>query len=154
MTTAFPEPHFVETNGIRMAVYEAGPKDGFPIVFCHGFPELAYSWRHQLPALGAAGFRAIAPDQRGYGATDRPEPVEDYDMEHLTGDLVGLLDHLKIEKAIFERLRAELHRLQAGCGFVGAARLAGAVAALRARPASPDALAELAEAAATLLAGR
>ena len=51
--------------------------------------------------MGEAGIRVIAPDQRGYGATDRPEPVEAYDIEHLTGDLVGLLDHLKIDKAIF-----------------------------------------------------
>ena len=62
---------------------------------------LAFSWRHQIKALSEAGIRVIAPDQRGYGATDRPEPVEAYDIEHLTGDLVGLLDHLKIDKAIF-----------------------------------------------------
>ena len=98
---AFPEPTMVKTNGIDMAVYEAGPKDGLPVVLCHGFPELAYSWRHQLPALGAAGFRVIAPDQRGYGRTSRPEKVEDYDMAHLTGDLAGLLDALKIDSAIF-----------------------------------------------------
>lgn len=66
-----------------------------------GWPELAFSWRHQIKALSEAGIRVIAPDQRGYGATDRPEPVEDYDIEHLTGDLVGLLDHLGIDKAIF-----------------------------------------------------
>jgi pimeloyl-ACP methyl ester carboxylesterase len=98
---AFPEPTMIKTNGIDMAVYEAGPKDGLPVVLCHGFPELAYSWRHQLPALGAAGFRAIAPDQRGYGRTQRPEKVEDYDMAHLTGDLAGLLDALGLESAIF-----------------------------------------------------
>lgn len=98
---AWPEPHFVKTNGIDMAVCEAGPKDGIPVVLCHGFPELAYSWRHQLPALAAAGYRAIAPDQRGYGRTSRPEAVTDYDMEHLTGDLVGLLDALGLKDAIF-----------------------------------------------------
>ncbi|MBV9419927.1 MAG: alpha/beta fold hydrolase, partial [Alphaproteobacteria bacterium] len=97
---AWPEPHFVKTNGIDMAVYEAGPKDGIPVVLCHGFPELAYSWRHQLPALAAAGYRAIAPDQRGYGRTSRPEAITDYDMEHLTGDLVGLLDTLGLKDAI------------------------------------------------------
>ncbi len=101
MSAAFPEPHFIETNGIRMAVHEMGPKDGFPIVFCHGFPELAYSWRHQLPALAAAGFRAIAPDMRGYGATDRPEGAENYSMKHLTGDLAGMLDALGLKKAVF-----------------------------------------------------
>jgi pimeloyl-ACP methyl ester carboxylesterase len=98
---AFPEPTMVKTNGIDMAVYEAGPKDGVPVVLCHGFPELAYSWRHQLPALAAAGFHAIAPDQRGYGRTSRPEPVTDYDMEHLTGDLAGMLDALGLKDAIF-----------------------------------------------------
>jgi len=97
----FPEPTMIRTNGIDMAVYEMGPKDGVPVVLCHGFPELAYSWRYQLPALAAAGFRAIAPDQRGYGRTSRPEKIEDYDITHLTGDLVGLLDALKIDKAVF-----------------------------------------------------
>lgn len=96
-----PEPKMIKTNGIDMAVYEAGPKNGIPVVMCHGFPELAYSWRHQIPALAAAGYRAIAPDQRGYGLTSRPEKIEDYDMAHLTGDLVGMLDALGIEKAIF-----------------------------------------------------
>jgi pimeloyl-ACP methyl ester carboxylesterase len=99
--TDFPEPTTIKTNGIDMAVYEAGPKDGLPVVLCHGFPELAYSWRHQLPALAAAGFRAIAPDQRGYGRTSRPEKVEDYDMAHLTGDLAGMLDALGLKDAIF-----------------------------------------------------
>ena len=97
-----PPLQFAQTNGIRMGYYEAGPKtDTPPVVLCHGWPELAFSWRHQIKALGEAGIRVIAPDQRGYGATDRPEPVEAYDIEHLTGDLVGLLDHLKIDKAIF-----------------------------------------------------
>jgi non-specific protein-tyrosine kinase len=97
-----PPLQFAEVNGIRMGYYEAGPKtDTPPLILCHGWPELAFSWRHQIKALSAAGIRVIAPDQRGYGATDRPEKVEDYDLEHLTGDLVGLLDHLKIDKAIF-----------------------------------------------------
>ena len=64
-----PAPRFVQTNGIRMAVYEQG--SGVPVVLCHGFPELAFSWRFQLPALADAGFRAIAPDQRGL-RPDRP----------------------------------------------------------------------------------
>ncbi len=97
----FPQPTMLRTNGIDMAVYEMGPKDGFPVVLCHGFPELAWSWRHQLPALAAAGYRAIAPDQRGYGATSRPQKVEDYDMAHLTGDLAGLLDALGLKQAVF-----------------------------------------------------
>jgi len=97
----FPAPTMIKTNGIDMAVYEAGPKDGLPVVLCHGFPELAYSWRHQLPALAAAGYRVLAPDQRGYGATSRPAPVEDYDMAHLTGDLAGMLDAFGLKDAIF-----------------------------------------------------
>jgi len=97
-----PPLQFAQTNGIRMGYYEAGPKtDAPPVVLCHGWPEIAFSWRHQIKALSEAGIRVIAPDQRGYGSTDRPEPVEDYDIEHLTGDLIGLLDHLKIDKAIF-----------------------------------------------------
>ncbi len=96
---AFPEAKFVETNGIRMAVHEQGT--GFPVVFCHGFPELGYSWRHQLPALAKAGFRAIAPDQRGYGGTDQPKEISAYSIQHLCGDLAGMLDALEIEKAVF-----------------------------------------------------
>jgi pimeloyl-ACP methyl ester carboxylesterase len=89
----------VHTNGIRMAVTEQGA--GPPVVLCHGFPEIAYSWRHQIPALATAGFRAIAPDQRGYGGTDQPAAVSDYDIHHLTADLVGLLDALGLERAVF-----------------------------------------------------
>jgi len=97
-----PPLQFAEFNGIRMGYYEAGPTtDAPPMVLCHGWPELAFSWRHQIKALSEAGIRVIAPDQRGYGATSRPEPVEAYDIEHLTGDLVALLDHLRIDKAIF-----------------------------------------------------
>lgn len=97
-----PPIQYADINGIRMGYYEAGPKtDAPPMVLCHGWPELAFSWRHQIKALSEAGIRVIAPDQRGYGATSRPDKVEDYDMEHLTGDLVALLDHLKIDKAIF-----------------------------------------------------
>jgi pimeloyl-ACP methyl ester carboxylesterase len=59
----FPEPTFIDTNGIQMAVHEQGK--GAPVVLLHGFPELAFSWRHQMPALADAGYRAIAPDQRG-----------------------------------------------------------------------------------------
>lgn len=95
----FPEPQFVDTNGIRMAVYEQG--DGPAIILLHGFPELAYSWRHQLPALAKAGYRAIAPDQRGYGRTSVPPNVEDYRIEELIADVHGLLDALGLQSAIF-----------------------------------------------------
>ena len=63
-------------------------------MLCHGFPESWYSWRHQLRSLAAAGFRAVAPDMRGYGQTDRPDEIEKYTLLHLVGDMVGLLDAL------------------------------------------------------------
>ena len=87
---------FVRTNGIRMHLVEAGA--GYPVVFCHGFPELWYSWRHQMKALAEAGFRAIAPDQRGYGETDCPQAVESYQVRELVADIVGMLDALEIRK--------------------------------------------------------
>jgi pimeloyl-ACP methyl ester carboxylesterase len=86
-------------GGITLSVHEAG--SGPAVILCHGFPELAYSWRHQIHSLAEAGFRAIAPDQRGYGASDRPAEIAAYDIHHLTGDLVALLDALGIEKAVF-----------------------------------------------------
>jgi pimeloyl-ACP methyl ester carboxylesterase len=88
----------VQTNGIRMALRDEG--QGPAVVLCHGFPELAYSWRHQVAPLVDAGFRVLVPDQRG-GGTDRPAAVEAYDIHHLTGDLTGLLDALGIERAVF-----------------------------------------------------
>jgi len=92
----FPEPRFVATNGIRMAVHEQGA--GRPVLLLHGFPELAFSWRHQLPALAGAGYRAIAPDLRGYGATDKPEGVLQYTQQMLIADVVGLLDAENIDR--------------------------------------------------------
>jgi pimeloyl-ACP methyl ester carboxylesterase len=70
------------------------------VILCHGFPECWYSWRHQLPALADAGFHVVAPDQRGYGQTDRPEPIEAYNILQLTGDMVGLIHALGEERAI------------------------------------------------------
>jgi len=97
--TAFDTPHFITTNGIRMAVYEQGA--GRPLVLCHGFPELAFSWRHQMQPLADAGYHVLVPDQRGYGRTDKPAAVESYDLVQLTGDLVGLLDHYGYKDAVF-----------------------------------------------------
>ena len=93
----FPKPYFVDANDIRIAVHDQG--EGPPIVLLHGFPELAYSWRHQLPALAAAGFRAIAPDQRGYGKTSVPSEVADYRIDMLIDDVHGLLDALQLPSA-------------------------------------------------------
>lgn len=89
----------VDVNGVRLRIIEAGPPDGPVVILAHGFPESAYSWRHQIPALAAAGFRVIAPDQRGYGGSSRPEPIEAYDIGQLSGDLVGLLDDAGAERA-------------------------------------------------------
>jgi pimeloyl-ACP methyl ester carboxylesterase len=89
----------VATNGIELHVVEAG--EGFPVVLAHGFPELSYSWRHQIPALADAGYKVIAPDQRGYGHSDKPGAIADYDIHHLTDDLLGLLDEAGHERAVF-----------------------------------------------------
>ena len=70
------------------------------VVLCHGFPELWYSWRGQLPALAAVGYHAVAPDQRGYGRTEQPEPVEAYNILQLAGDIVGLVHALGKERAV------------------------------------------------------
>ena len=90
---------FFDVNGVRLRVLEAGPTGGPLVVLTHGFPELAYSWRHQIPALAAAGYHVLAPDQRGYGRSSRPEAVEAYDIAALTGDVVGLLDAVGAERA-------------------------------------------------------
>src|SRR6202167_6252281 len=89
---------FIETNGIRMHIAECG--SGPLVLLCHGFPESWYSWRHQLQALAEAGFRAVAPDMRGYGQSDRPEAIDQYTLLHLVGDMVGLLDALGPEEAV------------------------------------------------------
>jgi epoxide hydrolase A/B len=88
----------VETNGIRMHIVEAG--EGPLVLLLHGFPEGWYAWRHQLPALAAAGFHAVAPDQRGYGHTDSPPEVHRYSMFHLVGDVVGLISALGEKTAV------------------------------------------------------
>lgn len=98
----FPNPTMISVNGIELEVFEAGQQNlGKPIVLCHGFPEHAFSWRHQIPALAASGYHVIVPNQRGYGNSSRPTEVTDYDIEHLTGDLIALLDHYGYEDATF-----------------------------------------------------
>jgi pimeloyl-ACP methyl ester carboxylesterase len=87
-----PVHRMVEANGIRIHLVEQG--SGPAVLMCHGFPESWYSWRHQLRALAQAGFRAIAPDMRGYGQSDRPKEIERYTLLHLVGDMVGVLDAL------------------------------------------------------------
>ncbi|GBF57401.1 epoxide hydrolase A [Candidatus Phycosocius bacilliformis] len=96
------EPEMLPVNGIDMAVWDSHtPSQCPPLVLCHGYPELAFSWRHQLTGLPKAGLRAIAPDLRGYGLTSAPDAIEAYDLATLTGDLAALLDAKGIERAVF-----------------------------------------------------
>jgi pimeloyl-ACP methyl ester carboxylesterase len=88
----------IAVGDVDLHVLEEG--DGPPVLLLHGFPELAFSWRYQLPALAAAGYRAIAPDQRGYGQSSRPAELEAYDIDHLTDDAIALLDALDCERAV------------------------------------------------------
>jgi pimeloyl-ACP methyl ester carboxylesterase len=88
-------------NGIELDVIESGPDDGPVVILSHGFPESSWSWRHQLPALGDAGWHAIAPDQRGYGRSSKPESVDAYGTDSLSADLLGLVDETGQEQAVF-----------------------------------------------------
>jgi pimeloyl-ACP methyl ester carboxylesterase len=89
---------YVDVRGLRMHIAEAG--SGPLVLLLHGFPESWYSWRHQLPALAAAGFHVVAPDQRGYCRTDQPQAVGAYTILHLTGDVIGLMDALGERQAV------------------------------------------------------
>jgi len=100
--TDFPRPTLISVNGVELEVFEAGRQnEGKPVVLCHGWPEHAFSWRYQVPALVAAGYHVIVPNQRGYGNSSRPSEVTDYDIGHLSGDLVALLDHYEYKDATF-----------------------------------------------------
>jgi pimeloyl-ACP methyl ester carboxylesterase len=90
---------FVATNGVRMHVAEQG--DGHPVIFCHGFPHTWFIWHRQLEAVAAAGYRAIAPDLRGYGRTESPADLDAFTNREVIGDLLGLLDHIGAEQAVF-----------------------------------------------------
>jgi epoxide hydrolase A/B len=93
-----PTQRIIESNGIRLNIAEQGK--GPLVLMCHGFPESWYSWRHQIDALAAAGFHAVAPDMRGYGKSDAPEGIDQYTIFHLVGDMVGLLDALEVPTAV------------------------------------------------------
>lgn len=99
---SFPQPTLIAVNGVTLEVFEAGRENaGRPIVLCHGWPDLAFTWRYQVPALVAAGYHVIAPNQRGFGNSSRPSEVTAYDVAQLAGDLVALLDHYGYEDATF-----------------------------------------------------
>lgn len=95
-----PTERFVDTNGVTLRLTEAGERGAPVVVFAHGFPELAFSWRHQIPAIAAAGYHVLAPDQRGYGGSSHPTAIEDYDITKLTGDIAGLLDDVEADRAV------------------------------------------------------
>jgi pimeloyl-ACP methyl ester carboxylesterase len=95
-----PTERFVDTNGVRLRVIEAGEHGAPVVVLAHGFPELAYTWRHQIPALADAGYHVLAPDQRGYGASSKPDAVGAYTVVDLSADVVGLLDDVGAEQAV------------------------------------------------------
>ena len=99
MSPEFPPARRIATNGIHLAVHELG--EGPAVLLLHGFPELAYSWRHQIGPIADAGFRVIAPEQRGFGDSDAPADPLTYSVKNLVADLVGLLDALELEQAVF-----------------------------------------------------
>ena len=93
---------YATINGIAMHYVEQGK--GPLVILCHGFPHLWLSWRHQIPAIAAAGWRVVAPDMRGMGQTEAPADPAAYDVDHTVGDLIGLLDHLGERRAVFAGL--------------------------------------------------
>lgn len=95
-----PTERLVDTNGVTLKVTEAGERGNPVVVLAHGFPELAYSWRHQIPVLAAAGYHVLAPDQRGYGGSSRPDGIDAYNITELTADIAGLLDDVGAEQAV------------------------------------------------------
>lgn len=92
------EDTFIQTNGIRLHVVTAGPENGTPLVLLHGFPEFWRGWLKQIPALAAAGYRVIIPDQRGYNLSEAPKTVQSYGLDELAKDILGILDHFGIEQ--------------------------------------------------------
>ena len=95
------ERHSFTANGHTTAYLASGPVEGPLIIFVHGWPELGLSWRHQLTALGALGFRCVAPDMRGYGGSSNYHRHEDYAQERIVGDMLALLEHLGRDSAVW-----------------------------------------------------
>lgn len=91
---------YIETNGIRLFVVEEGPRQGPLVLLLHGFPEYWGGWRRQIDALAAAGYRVWAPDLRGYHLSDKPKGVDEYRLDKLAGDVLGLIDAAGVEKAL------------------------------------------------------
>jgi pimeloyl-ACP methyl ester carboxylesterase len=93
-----PSSRTISANGIEIFLLEQG--EGQLVVLCHGWPELSYSWRHQIPALAAAGFHVVAPDMRGFGRTSAPADVDAYSIFDTVGDMVALVAALGEEQAV------------------------------------------------------
>jgi pimeloyl-ACP methyl ester carboxylesterase len=91
----------VDTNGVQLRVTEAGDRGAPAVILAHGFPTLGYTWRRIIPALAEAGYHVLAPDQRGYGGSSRPEAIDAYDIAALTADLVGVLDGIGAQRAVW-----------------------------------------------------
>ncbi|MEM6283990.1 MAG: alpha/beta hydrolase [Chloroflexota bacterium] len=92
-----PRSSYIETNGITLHVMRAGNEEGEPVVLLHGFPEFWYGWHNQIAPLAEAGYRLIIPDQRGYNLSDKPTGVENYSIDKLVGDVIGLMDVMEYE---------------------------------------------------------
>jgi pimeloyl-ACP methyl ester carboxylesterase len=90
----------LETNGVRLHCVQAGPPEGTLLILLHGFPEFWYGWRHQIGPLAQAGYRVLAPDQRGYNLSDKPRTVDNYRIGILAADVVGLIQALGRERAL------------------------------------------------------
>ncbi len=96
----FPKAEMIDCGAVELEVFQAG-QGGIPVLLAHGWPEHAYSWRYQIPALVDQGYHVIVPNQRGYGKSSQPESVEAYDCYNLTSDHIALLDALSIDQAVF-----------------------------------------------------
>ena len=96
----FPHPRFMTHDGFQLALYEAGPENGYPIVLVHGWPEMAYSWKNQISPLVAAGYRVIAIDLRGFGRSDAPKDVSHYGIAQIVSDIEAVLDNIGVKQAV------------------------------------------------------
>jgi pimeloyl-ACP methyl ester carboxylesterase len=94
-----PERSFIEVNGLRLHAVQAGPEDGPLVILLHGFPEFWYGWRRQIGPLAEAGFRVLAPDQRGYNLSDKPRGVHAYHITNLASDVIALIDAMGRKRA-------------------------------------------------------
>ena len=96
----FPIRQYIALENAKIAIYQAGPEDGIPVLMVHGWPEIAYSWKNQIGPLADAGYRVIAMDVRGFGYSSAPTDVAEYGIQKLVGDIEGILDNLGIDQTI------------------------------------------------------